>query len=609
MSINKATSVSNSFSFRLAAALLGAAAACNAAPASAQMGGISGIDPAVLAAIAQSAQSSSSSSTVGSGPTDIPTLPTVGPSTISGANQLPDQALPSASTATPGPGVAADYARNQASKVFGAQLFTGAFASPASAQYNPNYMVNVGDHIHVRMWGAYEFNQYLIVDPQGNIFLPNVGPVHILGTRNDDLQSAMRTAIGRSFRSNVQSYTTLAEAQPVRVFVTGFVNRPGLYNGTSLDSLLHYLDLAGGIDPDRGSFISVQIKRGEQVRVRANLYEFLLRGVIPQVQLDDGDVIFVGPRQHTFTVQGLAENPNIFEFPANASISTADVALLARPLAAATHMRVTRNTGPIKNVEYYALGNAQTYDIQNGDVVEFTADKKPGTITVRVEGEHQSGDEYVLPYGSRFGDLISQVKFTDRSDVDNIQLFRQSVKDRQKVMLETSLNSLQMAALNARSGTAEVAQLRKTESEMILQWVSKARSIEPIGQVVLGHESKRDDFLLENGDVFRIPAKDGIVLISGEVLFPNAVAWSRESSVDDYVRAAGGFAQRSGARRVVVAHRDGSFDEVSTSAKGIKPGDDLLILPRVDTKSRQIFKDMTQILYQIAVSARVVLGL
>jgi protein involved in polysaccharide export with SLBB domain len=57
----------------------------------------------------------------------------------------------------------------------------------------------------------------------------------------------------------------------VGVFVSGYVHRPGLYNGTSMDSLLHYLDQAGGIDPERGSFLVVQVKRGSQVRAVVNL--------------------------------------------------------------------------------------------------------------------------------------------------------------------------------------------------------------------------------------------------------------------------------------------------------------------------------------------------
>lgn len=502
-----------------------------------------------------------------------------------------------------------DYRANLTSPVFGMNLFTGTFARASTSRFNPDYIVGTGDRINVRLWGAYTANLSLAVDPGGNIFLPSVGAVNIRGVRNANLQSAVESAVARSFRRNVYVYASLAEAEPVRVFVTGFVQRPGLYEGTSMASLLHYLDQAGGIDPTRGSFIQIQVKRGEQVRARVNLYEFLFRGVMPLVNLSDGDVIFVGPRQNTVSVAGLAENAKIFEFPTDIKLSSADLALMARPLAAATNMRVTRNTGTVRNTEYYALSDAASVALGNGDEVEFTADKKPGTITVRVEGEHDSVQEYVMPYGSRLGELLQRVQFSSRSVPENIQLFRTSVQRRQKEMLEVSLKALESAALNARSGTSEEARLRAQESEMILQWVDRARKVTPVGQVVLGSGAEREELQLENGDRLRVPGKDGLVLISGDVLFPNAVTWDRGTSVGGYIARAGGYSQKSSARRIVIAHQNGSFDSAEDESRGVRPGDEILVLPKIDTKSRQLFKDLTQILYQIAVSARVVLAL
>jgi hypothetical protein len=204
---------------------------------------------------------------------------------------------------------------------------------------------------------------------------------------------------------------------------------------------------------------------------------------------------------------------------------------------------------------------------------------------------------------------LRQIRFSQRSDAGSIQLFRQSVKDRQKTMLEASLHSLEQAALTARSGTSDESQLRRNEADLILQWIDRARKVEPLGQVVIGQGPARDDLLLENGDQLHVPTRDGLVLVSGEVLFPNAVAWQAGLAADGYVARAGGFTQKSAARRIVVAHADGSFEEVSVQSRAVRSGDDLLVLPRIDTKSRQILKDMTQILYQIAVSAKVVLGL
>jgi protein involved in polysaccharide export with SLBB domain len=501
-----------------------------------------------------------------------------------------------------------DYGVNINSDVFGAQLFSGAFARAGATHFNPDYLVAIGDQIQVRMWGAYELDSIFIVDPQGNIFLPHVGPVRVIGVRNVDLQPTVDNAMRKIYKANVFSYASLAAAQPVRIFVSGFVYRPGLYSGTSMDSLLHYLDQAGGIDVERGSFLDIQVKRNTQTRVKLSLYDFLLEGRIPAIQLTDGDVIFVAPRKNVVKASGLAENAKRFEF-VDPQFSIAALIQMAKPFAAATHVRVSRNTGNVRSTEYYALQDAPKIILSNGDEVEFTADKKPGTISVRVEGEHQSAQEYVLPYGSKLRDLMSQIQFNERSDAASLQLFRQSVKDRQKAMLAVSLKSLESAALTARSSSGEEATLRKAEADLLLQWVERAKSIEPTGQVYIAEAPKRDDLLLENGDVIRVPTRDGLVLISGEILFPNTIAFDSSMGVDDYIRRAGGYTQNADVSRVIVAHRDGSFDDASNRGSEVRAGDQILVLPKIDTKSRQFFKDITQIIYQIAVSAKIIFGL
>lgn len=506
----------------------------------------------------------------------------------------------------------ADYTANLDSDVFGANLFTGNFARAGATQFNPDYLVAVGDRIHVRLWGGFTFDETATVDPQGNIFLPHVGPVKVSGMPNKNLQQQIEVAVRRVFRANVYSYASLAAAQPVRIFVGGNVMRPGLYGGTSMDSLLNYLDQAGGIDPERGSFLAVQVKRGATVRATFNLYDFLLNGQLPLLQLSDGDVVFVPPAGGRVRVSGLVNNAKRFEF-ASGSETVAQLMQLAKPKAQATHLRITRNTGTVRNTEYYPLQQVQSLALQSGDELEFTADKKPGTITVRVEGEHMNPQEYVLPYGTRLGSLMQSIETAPDAEPESIQLFRVSVKDRQKELLATSLRSLETALLTARSGSSDEARLRQEEANLALQWVERAKKVEPSGQVQIAQAAQRDSMLLENGDVIRIPRKDGLVLVSGEVLFPNAVAFDGSLSLKNYIDRAGGFTQSADAARVVIAHRDGAYEQVDTGKlfdnTRLKAGDQVLVLPKVDEKKRQFWKDLTQIMYQIAVSAKVVLGL
>jgi len=505
-----------------------------------------------------------------------------------------------------------DYTANIESEIFGTNLFTGAFSKQGAIQFNPDYLVSVGDNIQIRLWGAFEFDALLPVDPKGNIFIPHAGPIQVQGIRNQEIQKIVEAAVDKVFLSNVYSYASLAAAQPVRVFVSGFVKRPGLYSGTSMDSLLHYLDQAGGIDPERGSFLSVQVKRGQKIRATVNLYQFLLKGIIPQIQLADGDVIFVAARQFTVKVSGLTNNAKRFEFKISTH-TVADLIRVAKPYPEATHVRVIRNVGTVKNIEYFPLSDAANVSLEDGDELEYTADKKPGTISVRVEGETLSVQEYVLPYGARMGDLLKKIEYSDRSDKNNMQLFRRTVQERQKEMLQTTIKRLETSLLTARSGTTEESDLRKNEAELMLQWIERAKTFEPSGQVVLTNADNLNELLLENGDIVRIPSIDNLVFVSGEVLFPNTIALDSDKSVEDYIEIAGGYSQNADTSRIIIAHRDGSFDDTEEHSGlfdadiVIRPGDEILVLPKVDPKYRQIFKEMFTMFYQLALGVGVMM--
>src|SRR5262249_8094724 len=68
-------------------------------------------------------------------------------------------------------------AASEAPEPFGARLFTGNFLRTRQDGLNGDYLVMPGDRIQVNTWGALETSSVLLVDAQGNVFLPNVGPV------------------------------------------------------------------------------------------------------------------------------------------------------------------------------------------------------------------------------------------------------------------------------------------------------------------------------------------------------------------------------------------------------------------------------------------------
>lgn len=274
-----------------------------------------------------------------------------------------------------------------ASKIFGGQLFTGNFRAEQFPGFNPNYQISIGDRITIRIWGAVTIDGIFPVDPQGNIFVPSLGPVPVLGVRNGELNDVIQSRAQKVFRDNVSIYATLDATQPVKVFVTGFVSKPGLYAGLSSDSLLYYLDKAGGVDPLRGSYVDIKIMRNQSVRKNVNLYDFLLSGKLELIQLNDGDTIIVEPRKQSVSISGEVLNPYIFEYD-QPTLTVADLLKLAAVKPTATHVSVVRRTGREKTSEYYEIAKAQQVVLDDGDEVKVLSDRYSGTILVRIEGAH-----------------------------------------------------------------------------------------------------------------------------------------------------------------------------------------------------------------------------
>lgn len=496
---------------------------------------------------------------------------------------------------------------------FGSWIFGGEFANQSFIGFNPSYEISVGDKISLQMWGGFEFTGDLTVDAQGNIFIPKVGPVEVQGVKNQDLNAFVADSVKKVFLKNVGVYASLGGAEPVKVFVTGFVRKAGLFQGHSSDSVLYFLDSAGGIDPDRGSFLDVKVLRDGKEHRSINLYDFILSGSLPSFQILDGDTIVVRPVKSRAAVMGDVQNQNAFEFMGD-EITAGELLSLARPNAQATHVRISRNNMAKTEIEYLAIDRAEGVRVQPGDVLEVVSDKLQGTISVRVEGEHNSAKEFIMPYGATLGQLLSQVSFGPNAQRDAVQLLRKSVRDRQKETLDAQLRALEASVLTARSKTAAEAQLRQQEAALILQWVERARNVEPKGQVSLGSASSVDDILLEQGDIIRIPRTSNLVMVHGDVLFPSAMAYQEGSTIEGYIEQAGGFTQSRSASNVLVLHRDGSFKKITKKQLRSRniilyPGDEIFVLPKVQTKSFQLAQDIITIFYQLALSAGVVLRL
>ncbi|WP_285111095.1 polysaccharide biosynthesis/export family protein [Leclercia adecarboxylata] len=489
---------------------------------------------------------------------------------------------------------------------YGANLFAGGYETERSDGLTDNYLIAPGDKLNIWIWGAVNFSNVVTVDNQGNIFIPDVGPINVKNVAASKVNNLVTSHISEVFTNNVNVYVNLLTATPVSVFVTGPVIRPGQYAGQSSDSVLYFLKRAGGIDSDRGSYRHIKVLRQNRVIQQIDLYEFMQQGKMPKLALKDQDVILVEPQGPMINVAGKVRNPFRFELK-NSSALGSELIDYALPLAKVSHVGVIgdRASGPFS--VYMPYKDFDRIQLSDGDKVLFNDDMHAQVYDVQVMGSYRGPSYFTVRKETRLHDLLNHIPIDpNMADYGSIYIMRKSVAARQKEMLEDSLNRLERSVFTAPANSDGEASIRTKEAELVMRFVEKARKIQPLGKVVVSDKGVIANILLEQGDQIVIPNKTDLIQVGGEVMMPQAVVYNKSATLEDYVAWAGGFTDRANDKRIAVVHANGLME--FKDGGDVMAGDQILVMPKVDSKMMQSIKDITQVIYQVAVAANVVLN-
>jgi len=520
-----------------------------------------------------------------------------------GAQQppVPEQAVPAAQA----PVIAQPTGEPQP---FGANLFLGNFSKSRDDGLNPDYVIMPGDQVAVNTWGSVQITGVFPVDGQGNIFLPEIGPVALGGARNAELTGRVQERIGKVYRSNFGVYTNLLNASPVAVFVTGAVNRPGRYAGSSSDSALFFLDQAGGINPDTGSYRKIEVLRGDSSLALLDLYDFILRGKIATPQFKDGDVILVSKRGPVVELNGSVTAPALVEFKPGPLTGTGALDVVpGTPDSTEVTLKGTRGGRPYQ--ETLSVSEFRGTDLEDGDVVTLRDDGRAPTLLVTIEGEFDGPSVFSVKRGSRLLDLLNYVPSDPAlANTGAVHIRRASVAVAQKDAINDSLFRLERSAMLALSNTTGETEIRVKEAELVSAFVERARQIDPLGRVVTAQSGHQRNVLLEAGDVIVIPRATRVVRVGGEVMMSQAVIHRPNLTAEQYVEMAGGYSDRANDDEVIIIHADASVAIVDPDTI-IMPGDEILVPPEIDVKELQNAMDVMQIIYQVAVASAVLMAI
>ena len=296
--------------------------------------------------------------------------------------------------------------------VYGQQLFSAPSGYvPVTQAPAPNdYILGPGDEIRLQIWGSIDADKRLVINRDGQVFLPKVGAINLTGVRAGDLESVLRSKVGRIF-TNFDLNATLGRLRSVQIYVVGQALQPGTYTVSSLSTLINALFEVGG-PSNAGSMRNIQLKRNGRIVGNLDLYDFIARGDRGgDVPLQPGDVIVIPPVGPRVAVLGALEQPAIYELKGAGSVGEVlalggGLSVLAKSGKALLE-RIDPAAGTARRVEDFTLDKAGLqHALRDGDILTLFEISPQFANAVTLRGNVAEPLRYPYTEGMRIRDLI-----------------------------------------------------------------------------------------------------------------------------------------------------------------------------------------------------------
>lgn len=305
-------------------------------------------------------------------------------------------------------------------------------------------------------------------------------------------------------------------------------------------------------------------------------------------------------------LRGDVAKPAMLEFHPG-TVRGADVLAVIPGAARATQVTLEGIRGGSQVSHTVALTDFSKLEVRHGDSIDLRVDGMTDTILVRFEGQFRGPSVLSVRRGARLIDVLNYVPVDPvLGDVRSVHIRRESVAQAQKRSIDDALFRLERSSLLALSQSNGESNIRVKEADLTLKFVERARLLQPLGRVVTSRGGAQYNVTLEHNDVIVIPQRTNVVRVSGEVMVAQAVMYRPGLRARDFVIDAGGYSDRADQTKIIVIHPNAQV-VVGDGNIRVGPGDEVLVPPRIDSKTLQNFADVTQVIFQIAVSTAVVL--
>lgn len=389
------------------------------------------------------------------------------------------------------------------------------------------------------------------------------------------------------------------------VELKGAVFRPGLYQlGNNINSVRSLIEHAEGITEEAFTNRAVmhRMKADRTLEVVSVDLAGILNGTSADIPLKENDVLFVPTKQdamidRTITIHGEVHYPGIYKYADNETIE--DFILQAgglRESASMVKVDVARRVSdPKATVNDSIIARTYSFAIKDGFVIDGTPGftlmpfdevyvrKSPGYSAqqnIKVEGQAMFPGTYTLSMkNERLSDILKKAGgVTDLAYTPGARLERRITPD-EKLRMQTITNML-----NSQSGndSLDIKKLDLGNTYYVGIELDKAIA-EPGGDA---------DIVLREGDRLIIPEYNGTVKISGDVMYPNTVAYEKGKRASYYIDQAGGWGDRAKKSNTYIIYMNGTVAKVGHNAK-IMPGCEIVVPSKPKKDARTLAQILT----------------
>ena len=410
--------------------------------------------------------------------------------------------------------------RRSSRQVFGRNIFNNpnlTFAPNMNIATPQNYVLGPGDVLVVDIYGGSQESQRLTVSPEGDVYVPEFGPIQVSGLQIRAAQNRIRQRLGRYFQ-NSDIRITLGQTRSIQVNVLGEVRVPGTYTLSSLSTVYHALYRAGGVS-NLGTLRNIKLYRQGKLVTVVDVYEFIFNGRLAgNVPLQDNDVIQVDTYDCLVNVTGYVKRPMFYELRETESIST--LLKYCGGFTSDAHkqtVRVNRNAEKMKNVFNIDEFDFSSFKLRDGDSVSVEAISDLYENMVEVNGAVARPGMYQL------GDKVYSVK--------------------------SLLERAEGLTPEAMTNRAVLRRLKPNRTQEVL-------SVDLEG-IMNGTEA---DIQLQNEDILFIPTipehqYSRTITILGEVVFPGPYEYADSMTLENFILQAGGLTYAASTAKVDVSRQ------------------------------------------------------